>query len=75
MLFFIFPSSSRLLIFVPSTHPSASAIMSPPVDGKLGKREGGAARILGSGASGVAELMVFHPVVSFEEKRRRDRAD
>lgn len=49
--------------------------MSPPVDGKLGKRESGAARILGSGASGVAELMVFHPVVSFEEKRRRDRAD
>jgi hypothetical protein len=28
----------------------------------MGKRESGAARILGSGASGVAELMVFHPV-------------
>jgi hypothetical protein len=36
--------------------------MSPPADGKLGARESGAARILGSGASGVAELMVFHPV-------------
>jgi hypothetical protein len=29
-----------------------------------GKRESGTARILGSGASGIAELMVFHPVVS-----------
>ncbi|KAK4687451.1 hypothetical protein P7C73_g2666, partial [Tremellales sp. Uapishka_1] len=37
--------------------------MSPPVDTKLGgKRDSGTARILGSGASGVAELMVFHPV-------------
>ncbi|WVR05661.1 hypothetical protein IAU60_002683 [Kwoniella sp. DSM 27419] len=36
--------------------------MSPPADGKLGKRESGTARILGSGASGIAELMVFHPV-------------
>ncbi|GHJ88028.1 hypothetical protein NliqN6_4430 [Naganishia liquefaciens] len=36
--------------------------MSPPADGSMGKRESGTARILGSGASGVAELMVFHPV-------------
>jgi len=37
--------------------------MSPPADSKFkGKRESGTARILGSGASGVAELMVFHPV-------------
>lgn len=36
--------------------------MSPPADGRMGKRESGTARILGSGASGVAELLVFHPV-------------
>ncbi|KAL7423753.1 high copy suppressor of abf2 [Cryptotrichosporon argae] len=36
--------------------------MSPPADGKFGKRESGTARILGSGASGIAELIVFHPV-------------
>jgi hypothetical protein len=41
-----------------------SSNMSPPADGSMGKRESGVARILGSGASGVAELMVFHPVVS-----------
>ncbi|KAF8646684.1 hypothetical protein AX16_007097 [Volvariella volvacea WC 439] len=34
--------------------------MSPPVSGK--GKESGAARVLGSGASGVAELLVFHPV-------------
>ncbi|KIY46254.1 mitochondrial carrier [Fistulina hepatica ATCC 64428] len=34
--------------------------MSPPVSGK--GKESGAARILGSGTSGVAELFVFHPV-------------
>ena len=28
-----------------------------------GKRESGTARVLGSGASGIAELLVFHPVV------------
>ncbi|KAG8934012.1 Mitochondrial GTP/GDP carrier protein 1 [Tulasnella sp. 419] len=34
--------------------------MSPPAGGKY--KESGTARILGSGASGVAELLVFHPV-------------
>ncbi|CED82184.1 mitochondrial carrier protein [Phaffia rhodozyma] len=33
--------------------------MSPPM---TGKKESGTARVLGSGFSGVAELMVFHPV-------------
>ncbi|KAG8996827.1 Mitochondrial GTP/GDP carrier protein 1 [Tulasnella sp. JGI-2019a] len=34
--------------------------MSPPTGGKY--KESGTARVLGSGASGVAELLVFHPV-------------
>ncbi|KAG8906024.1 Mitochondrial GTP/GDP carrier protein 1 [Tulasnella sp. 403] len=34
--------------------------MSPPAGGKY--KESGAARVLGSGASGVAELLIFHPV-------------
>ncbi|KAI0313810.1 mitochondrial carrier protein [Amylostereum chailletii] len=34
--------------------------MSPPVSGK--GKESGAARVLGSGTSGVAELLIFHPV-------------
>ncbi|KAJ8595154.1 mitochondrial carrier protein [Rhizopogon salebrosus TDB-379] len=34
--------------------------MSPPGSGK--SKESGTARVLGSGASGVAELLVFHPV-------------
>ena len=32
--------------------------MSPPINGK----DSGAARILGSEASGIAELLIFHPV-------------
>ncbi|EGN93863.1 hypothetical protein SERLA73DRAFT_188975 [Serpula lacrymans var. lacrymans S7.3] len=34
--------------------------MSPPMSGK--GKDSGTARVLGSGASGVAELLVFHPV-------------
>jgi len=36
--------------------------MSPPANGKTFGSESGTARVLGSGASGIAELMVFHPV-------------
>ncbi|KAJ7290211.1 mitochondrial carrier domain-containing protein [Mycena rebaudengoi] len=34
--------------------------MSPPPSGKY--KESGTARVLGSGASGIAELLIFHPV-------------
>ena len=34
--------------------------MSPPIMGK--QRDSAQARLLGSGTSGIAELMVFHPV-------------
>lgn len=34
--------------------------MSPPAGGKY--KESGTARVLGSGTSGIAELLVFHPV-------------
>nr|XP_031858719.1 uncharacterized protein CI109_005813 [Kwoniella shandongensis]KAA5525791.1 hypothetical protein CI109_005813 [Kwoniella shandongensis] len=48
--------------------------MSPPADGRMGKRESGAARILGSGASGVAELMVFHPVDTVAKRLMSNKA-
>ncbi|KAJ9105566.1 Mitochondrial GTP/GDP carrier protein 1 [Naganishia cerealis] len=48
--------------------------MSPPVDSKFGKRESGAARVLGSGASGVAELMVFHPVDTIAKRLMSNKA-
>jgi hypothetical protein len=63
--FILHPSSS--ILAPPTTHNHA--IMSPPADSKFGKRESGTARVLGSGASGVAELMVFHPVVSSDGGR------
>ena len=34
--------------------------MSPPIGSKY--KESGTARVLGSGASGIAELLIFHPV-------------
>ncbi|KAK1927870.1 mitochondrial carrier domain-containing protein [Papiliotrema laurentii] len=48
--------------------------MSPPVDTKIGgKRESGTARILGSGASGIAELLVFHPVDTVAKRLMSNR--
>lgn len=69
-------TSSPRHLFSPSSRPQqpTATIMSPPADGSMGKRESGTARILGSGASGVAELMVFHPVVSVH-RSKRDCAD
>ncbi|EIW72879.1 hypothetical protein TREMEDRAFT_70844 [Tremella mesenterica DSM 1558] len=49
--------------------------MSPPVDANFsGKRDSGAARILGSGASGVAELLVFHPVDTVAKRLMTNRS-
>ncbi|WVN85652.1 uncharacterized protein L203_100801 [Cryptococcus depauperatus CBS 7841] len=48
--------------------------MSPPADGRLGKGESGAARILGSGTSGIAELLVFHPVDTVAKRLMTNKA-
>lgn len=47
--------------------------MSPPV---LGKKESATARLLGSGTSGIAELLVFHPVDTVAKRlmSNKDRA-
>lgn len=46
--------------------------MSPPTSGK--SKESGTARILGSGASGVAELLVFHPVDTVAKRLMSNKA-
>jgi len=46
--------------------------MSPPVPGK--GKDSAAARILGSGASGVAELLVFHPVDTVAKRLMSNKA-
>lgn len=48
--------------------------MSPPA-GLSGKKESGTARILGSGASGVAELLVFHPVDTVAKRLMSNRTN
>lgn len=56
--------------------------MSPPPSGKRGKHsESGLARFLGSGTSGILELLIFHPVdtvakrlMSNQKKVRCERA-
>ncbi|ORY20509.1 mitochondrial carrier domain-containing protein [Naematelia encephala] len=50
--------------------------MSPPVDSKIpgGKRDSGAARIFGSGTSGIAELLVFHPVDTVAKRLMSNRS-
>ncbi|KAG1882781.1 mitochondrial carrier protein [Suillus subluteus] len=46
--------------------------MSPPTSGK--SKESGTARVLGSGASGVAELLVFHPVDTVAKRLMSNKA-
>ncbi|KAJ3487057.1 hypothetical protein NLI96_g3803 [Meripilus lineatus] len=46
--------------------------MSPTIDGK--GKESGTARILGSGTSGVAELLVFHPVDTIAKRLMSNKA-
>ncbi|KAJ7071785.1 mitochondrial carrier protein [Mycena belliarum] len=46
--------------------------MSPPVSGK--GKESGTARVLGSGASGVAELLIFHPVDTVAKRLMSNKA-
>ncbi|ORX35464.1 mitochondrial carrier domain-containing protein [Kockovaella imperatae] len=49
--------------------------MSPPADIKGRKRESGAARVLGSGTSGIAELLVFHPVDTVAKRLMSNRTN
>ncbi|KAA1113485.1 hypothetical protein PGT21_032405 [Puccinia graminis f. sp. tritici] len=51
----------RKTIHIPSTSTRVYTTMSPPLSSTQ-HRDSGAARFLGSGTSGVAELMIFHPV-------------
>ncbi|KAL1746492.1 mitochondrial carrier protein [Schizophyllum fasciatum] len=46
--------------------------MSPPMTGK--SKESGTARVLGSGTSGIAELMVFHPVDTIAKRLMSNKA-
>ncbi|KAF7353870.1 Mitochondrial carrier protein [Mycena venus] len=46
--------------------------MSPPPSGK--GKESGTARILGSGASGIAELLIFHPVDTIAKRLMSNKA-
>ncbi|KAJ7221492.1 mitochondrial carrier protein [Mycena pura] len=46
--------------------------MSPPLSGK--GKESGTARVLGSGASGVAELLIFHPVDTVAKRLMSNKA-
>ncbi|KAJ7932727.1 mitochondrial carrier protein [Mycena leptocephala] len=46
--------------------------MSPPPSGK--GKESGTARVLGSGASGIAELLIFHPVDTVAKRLMSNKA-
>ncbi|KAL0947770.1 hypothetical protein HGRIS_013846 [Hohenbuehelia grisea] len=46
--------------------------MSPPIAGK--GKESGTARVLGSGASGIAELLIFHPVDTVAKRLMSNKA-
>ncbi|EIW74620.1 mitochondrial carrier protein [Coniophora puteana RWD-64-598 SS2] len=46
--------------------------MSPPPSGK--SRESGTARVLGSGTSGIAELLIFHPVDTVAKRLMSNKA-
>ncbi|KAJ7718951.1 mitochondrial carrier domain-containing protein [Mycena maculata] len=46
--------------------------MSPPPSGK--GKESGAARVLGSGTSGIAELLIFHPVDTVAKRLMSNKA-
>ncbi|KAK7035975.1 mitochondrial carrier protein [Favolaschia claudopus] len=46
--------------------------MSPPLSGK--GKESGTARVLGSGASGIAELLIFHPVDTIAKRLMSNKA-
>ncbi|KAI5899058.1 mitochondrial carrier protein [Schizophyllum commune] len=46
--------------------------MSPPMTGK--SKESGTARVLGSGTSGIAELLVFHPVDTIAKRLMSNKA-
>ncbi|KDQ54850.1 hypothetical protein JAAARDRAFT_181524 [Jaapia argillacea MUCL 33604] len=46
--------------------------MSPPMSGK--GKESGTARVLGSGTSGIAELLIFHPVDTIAKRLMSNKA-
>ncbi|KAJ6500796.1 mitochondrial carrier protein [Mycena sanguinolenta] len=46
--------------------------MSPPISGK--GKESGTARILGAGTSGIAELLIFHPVDTIAKRLMSNKA-